>query len=82
MMTESTDDLEKANINRESHVKEDSEYVRLVIRNERTDEVKTSQFQSQSRKEAIVWWIKAIIWCIFSVIIVLVSIKWGAPFFF
>lgn len=81
MMPESTDDLEKANISSESHVKEDSEYVRLVIRNERTD-VETSQSQSQSRKEAIVWWIKAIIWCIFSVIILLVSIKWGVPFFF
>ncbi|KAG5625839.1 hypothetical protein H5410_011057 [Solanum commersonii] len=82
MMPESTDDLEKAYISSESHVKEDSEYVRLVIRNERTDEVGTSQSQSQSRKEAIVWWIKATIWCIFSVIILLVSIKWGVPFFF
>ncbi|KAH0766832.1 hypothetical protein KY285_002703 [Solanum tuberosum] len=54
MMPEWTDDLEKANISSESHVKEDSEYVRLVIRNERTDEVGTSQSQSQSRKEAII----------------------------
>lgn len=82
MMSESTDDSDKANINCESPVKEDSEYVRLVIRNERTDEVETSQSQSQSRKEAIVWWIKAIIWCILTVIIVLVFIKWGTPFLF
>lgn len=82
MMPESTDDSEKANINHESHVKEDSEYVRLVIRNERSDEVGIPQSKSQSRKEAIVWWIKAMIWCIFTVIILLVSIKWGAPIFF
>lgn len=81
-MRESTDDSDKANINRASHVKEDSEYVRLVIRNERTDEVETSQSQSQSRKEAIIWWIKAIIGCIFTVIILLVFLKWGAPYLF
>lgn len=82
MMPESTDDSDKANINRESQGKEDSEYVRLVIRNARTDEVETSKSESQSRKEAIIWWIKAIIGCIFTVIIVLVFIKWGGPFFF
>ncbi|KAM3377862.1 TVP38/TMEM64 family membrane protein [Capsicum galapagoense] len=82
MMPETTDDSDKANINRESQGKEDSEYVRLVIRNARTDEVETSKSESQSRKEAIIWWIKAIIGCIFTVIIVLVFIKWGGPFFF
>ncbi|XP_009775330.1 uncharacterized protein LOC107827372 isoform X2 [Nicotiana tabacum] len=82
MMPESTDDSDKANTNRESQVKEDSEYVRLVIRNERTSEVETSQSQSLSRRESIIWWIKAIIGCIFTVIILLVFIKWGAPFLF
>ncbi|KAJ8572723.1 hypothetical protein K7X08_009234 [Anisodus acutangulus] len=53
-MPESTDYSDKANINHESQVKEDSEYVRLVIRTERTDEVETSESQSQSRRGSII----------------------------
>ncbi|KAL7124965.1 hypothetical protein ABFS83_14G084200 [Erythranthe nasuta] len=57
-----------------------SEYVRLVIPNElRAHEVDTES-ESQSRKNPLVWWIKAAVWCLITVLLLLIFAKWGIPF--
>ena len=67
----------------EHHVREDSEYVRLVISDEpRAPEFDISQLQSRARIKAFIWWIKALIWCLVITILLLVLVKWGVPFLF
>ncbi|KAL8027302.1 hypothetical protein ABFX02_14G086800 [Erythranthe guttata] len=57
-----------------------SEYVRLVIPNElRAHEVDTES-QAQSRKNPLVWWIKAAVWCSITILLLLIFAKWGVPF--
>lgn len=63
-------------------VRGESEYVRLVVSDEpRTAEADTLQPQAPT-KWSLMWWIKAIIWCSSTVIILLALLKWGVPFIF
>ncbi|KAL3538415.1 hypothetical protein ACH5RR_001781 [Cinchona calisaya] len=60
----------------------ESEYVRLVISDEpRTAEADTLQPETPA-KSSLLWWIKAMIWCFSTIIILLVLLKWGVPFLF
>lgn len=65
------------------HVREDSEYIRLVISNEtRTTEADMLQPQPEARIKSFFWWVKALIWCIVIIILLLIFVKWGVPFLF
>lgn len=65
------------------HVREDSEYVRLVISNE-TNRVEADILQPQSEAgvKSFWWWIKALAWCLVTIACVLIFLKWGVPFLF
>ncbi|KAK6267904.1 hypothetical protein QUC31_012064 [Theobroma cacao] len=83
-MPNSSEDLEKQSTNSGHHVREDSEYVRLVTSDEEPTamEMDTLQPQPPTRSNSFVWWIKAIVFCIFTLILLLIFLKWGVPFLF
>ncbi|KAL9451926.1 hypothetical protein AB3S75_013496 [Citrus x aurantiifolia] len=65
------------------HVKEDSEYVRLVISDDpRPAEGDTLQPQPETRTKSPIRWIRILALCILLVIIILIFLKWGVPFLF
>ncbi|KAK4270587.1 hypothetical protein QN277_019376 [Acacia crassicarpa] len=65
------------------HVRENSEYVRLVISGEpRAIEAETLQPQAETRVKSFLWWIKVFLWCLVIVILAIVLVKWGLPFVF
>ncbi|KAK6121249.1 hypothetical protein DH2020_045023 [Rehmannia glutinosa] len=77
---DSTEQLEKKHDNSRGQIREDSEYVRLVIPNGvRLPEADTES-QTQSSKRSLKWWIKAMIWCSITIILLLIFVKWGVPF--
>ncbi|XP_057469112.1 uncharacterized protein LOC130758275 [Actinidia eriantha] len=79
-MLDSADKLEKDILNGRSRVRADSEYVRLVI----SDEPRLSDtLQPQAEtKKSFIWWIKAILWCFITILLILLFVKWGVPFIF
>ncbi|KAK6121288.1 hypothetical protein DH2020_044991 [Rehmannia glutinosa] len=77
---DSTEQLEKKHENSRGQVREDSEYVRLVIPNGvRVPEADTES-QTRSSKRSLKWWIKAMIWCSITIVLLLIFVKWGVPF--
>ncbi|XP_004300053.1 PREDICTED: transmembrane protein 64 [Fragaria vesca subsp. vesca] len=81
-MMSSSEDSEK-NANSVHHVREDSEYVRLVISNEtNTLEADVLQSQSEAGAKSFWWWIKALALCLVTIILLLIFLKWGVPFLF
>ncbi|KAJ4717674.1 SNARE associated Golgi protein family [Melia azedarach] len=65
------------------HVKEDSEYVRLVISDEpRAAEADILQSQQDTRSKSFFRWIKALALFILILAVILIFIKWGVPFLF
>ncbi|XP_042062548.1 TVP38/TMEM64 family membrane protein slr0305-like [Salvia splendens] len=67
----------------ETHAKgrEDSEYVRLVKPSElRKPEPEILESQRQETNGSQMWWVKTIIWCLITVILLLILAKWGLPF--
>lgn len=81
-MPELTDELKKNHANSGCQVREDSEYVRLVIPSElRKCEPDILESQGQEEREGSrIWWVKTTIWCSLTVIILLIFVKWGLPF--
>lgn len=80
-MPDSAEMFGKAHTNT-AGVRGESEYVRLFISDEpRTAEAVSLQPQASSRRSRI-WWIKALIWCSSTIVILLVLLKWGLPFVF
>ncbi|KAF7127679.1 hypothetical protein RHSIM_Rhsim11G0112000 [Rhododendron simsii] len=70
-------------LNDQNQLREDSEYVRLVISNEpRLDEGVALQPQAETKYRSYVWWIKAISWCFIVILVLLIFVKWGVPFLF
>ena len=68
----------------ETHAKgrEDSEYVRLVKPSEvRKPEPEILESQRQETNGSRMWWVKTIIWCLITVLLLLILAKWGLPFF-
>ncbi|XP_061357261.1 uncharacterized protein LOC133301629 [Gastrolobium bilobum] len=83
MMTQESSEVLEKHANSGSHVRGDSEYVRLVISDEpRAVEDEILQPRAESRMKSFCWWMKAFLWCFVSVILALVLVKWGVPFFF
>lgn len=78
-MPDSTES-EKTHNNTRAQIREDSEYVRLVIPNELKVPDAHAEPQAQSRRRSLIWWIKAIIWSVITIILLLVFVKYGVPF--
>ncbi|KAL1558804.1 transmembrane protein 64-like [Salvia divinorum] len=80
-MPDLTEEPEKIKQNEsKAQVKEDSEYVRLVVPDElRTHETYTIS-PTQPRKRSFAWWIRAIIWTSLTMVLLLVFVKYGLPF--
>ncbi|PIN22248.1 hypothetical protein CDL12_05045 [Handroanthus impetiginosus] len=72
--------LEENHFNEEVQEREDGEYVRLVMPNELRTAEADLESQTAERKRSLRWWIKAIVWCSITIIIILVFMKWGLPF--
>lgn len=82
-MPNSSEETDKLNTNSGHDVREESEYVRLVISNEaRLSEADILQPQAETRIKSFIWWLKALIFCVVNVIFLLIFLKWGAPFMF
>ncbi|KAL4655200.1 hypothetical protein ACB092_01G433300 [Castanea dentata] len=81
-MTSSSVEVAK-HANSGHHVRENSEYARLVISNElHSVETDLLQPQAEARTKSFMWWIKAFLWCMVVIIFLFVSLKWGVPFIF
>ncbi|XP_010245405.1 PREDICTED: transmembrane protein 64 [Nelumbo nucifera] len=82
-MPNSSEGHEKLRANSSHHVREESEYARLVISdNPSTSEVEFLQPQVESRSKSLVWWMKALLWFCVLIIVLLIFLKWGVPFLF
>lgn len=76
-------ELEKNVPNIGSRIIEDSEYVRLVISDEPiTVEADNLHSRTERGTKPLIWWIKALLLCFLSIIILLAFLKWGMPFLF
>ncbi|KAK3022158.1 hypothetical protein RJ639_045353 [Escallonia herrerae] len=75
-------ELGKQTTNTRNQGREDSEYVRLVISNEPRILEADNLRPQQRRNKSCIWWIKAIILCFATIIILLTFAKWGVPFVF
>lgn len=81
-MTSSSVELAR-HANSGHHVRENSEYTRLVISNElHSVETEILQPQAEARTKSFMWWIKAFLWCMVVIIFLFISLKWGVPFIF
>ncbi|GAA0139409.1 hypothetical protein LIER_00960 [Lithospermum erythrorhizon] len=73
----------EGNAESSGQLKEDNEYVRLVINDHpNSGESNSSLTQEHIRRSSLTWWIKATIWCVLSLIVLLSFVKWGVPFLF
>ncbi|KAL6494446.1 hypothetical protein OROGR_031246 [Orobanche gracilis] len=61
-------------------VREDGECERLIIPNEPTPESGSLEPQTQERRKSLAWWLKAILLCLITVILLIMFLKWGLPF--
>ncbi|KAG7973514.1 hypothetical protein I3843_06G000100 [Carya illinoinensis] len=65
------------------HVRENSEFARLVISREPSSvEADVLQAQAEARTKCFMWWVKALLWCMVIIIFLLMFLKWGLPFLF
>ncbi|CAA2980261.1 transmembrane 64-like [Olea europaea subsp. europaea] len=80
-MSDSAKESEGNRVHSGGQMREDSEYVRLVMPDElRISEPDTLESQPQASTKSLTWWIKAITWCLFTIVVVLIFLKWGVPF--
>ncbi|KAJ4957065.1 hypothetical protein NE237_013848 [Protea cynaroides] len=80
-MPNSSEELRKHSANSRNHIRDDSEYIRLVISNEpRIAEVDVLQTQVGTRFKSLIRWMKAFLWCCILIVLLLVFFKWGVPF--
>lgn len=79
-MPDSTEEAGIKQNNSKVQVKEDSEYVRLVVPNELRTHETYAVSPTQPRKRSSIWWIKAIIWSSITIILLLVFVKYVVPF--
>lgn len=81
-MLDRPEKLEKG-LNGRNQLREDSEYVRLVVSNEpRIVEGDALQPRAETKYKSFIWWMKAIFWCFIVLVVVLIFVKWGVPFLF
>ncbi|KAL6531498.1 hypothetical protein OROMI_027861 [Orobanche minor] len=80
MKKQDSTELDKKHDNNRGQVREDSEYVRLVIPSEQRVPESDTESQTQSRRKVLIWWIKFVIWCSITLTFLLVFVKWAVPF--
>jgi len=81
-MPDRPEKLEKG-LNDRNQLREDSEYVRLVVSNEpRVVEGDALQPRAETKYKSFIWWMKAVFWCFIVLVVVLIFVKWGVPFLF
>lgn len=66
------------------NVREDNEYVRLVISSELGTAANDDGLQprAETRHKSFTWWIKVLTWCTVTIVLTLIFVKWGVPFLF
>lgn len=65
------------------HVRHNSEFARLVVSSEPSSvDADVLEAQAEARTEGFMWWVKALLWCMVIIIILLMFLKWGLPFLF
>lgn len=75
--------FDKGNAESRGQLKEDNEYVRLVVNDQPNSwESNSLLTQEQTRRSYLTWWIKASILCVLSLIVLFGFVKWGMPFLF
>ncbi|XXG80296.1 hypothetical protein AAC387_Pa09g1204 [Persea americana] len=80
-MSRPFEEVGKHNANSRQHMREDSEYVRLVLSDEPSiEEVDILHSRSTEKYKSLTWWIKALLGFTVSTVFLLISIKWGVPF--
>ncbi|KAF8394777.1 hypothetical protein HHK36_020992 [Tetracentron sinense] len=80
-MPNSSEELGKHSANSGYHMREESEYIRLVVSNEPTmANVNILHPPAEARLKSLIWWIKALSWCVVTIIFLLIFLKWGVPF--
>ncbi|XP_038709846.1 transmembrane protein 64-like [Tripterygium wilfordii] len=78
-----SEELGKEDANSRHYSREDNEYVRLVISNEPgATEADTLPSQANTRIDAFIWCIRALLLSILFIICLLILLKWGVPFVF
>ncbi|XP_022721127.1 uncharacterized protein LOC111278770 isoform X2 [Durio zibethinus] len=82
-MSNSSKEQEKQSTNSGHDMREDIEYVRLVTSDEPTAAaIDILQPQPPTRGNTFIWWIKAFVFCVFTLLLLLIVLKWGVPFLF
>uniref|UniRef100_A0A7N0RFU9 VTT domain-containing protein n=1 Tax=Kalanchoe fedtschenkoi TaxID=63787 RepID=A0A7N0RFU9_KALFE len=69
----------------ENNLKEENELVRLVISDDDDTGILDEPISlppAEKRINSFIWWMKAAIWCIMGLIVILLFLKWGLPFLF
>ncbi|VVB03881.1 unnamed protein product [Arabis nemorensis] len=71
------------NLDSVRHMREDNEYVRLVVAHEAAAaESVLTVSQSEARSKRLMWWLKVLGLSAFALLLTLVFAKWGVPFVF
>ncbi|KAF8401187.1 hypothetical protein HHK36_012118 [Tetracentron sinense] len=79
-MTNSFEELGEHHANSGHHMREDSECVSLVMSNEPTmANIDILHPQVETRHKYLIWWIKALSWCVVTIFFLLIFLKWGVP---
>ena len=82
-MSSSSEVLEMKNENSDQHTREDSEYERLVMSNDRrTVDVNVLQPPQKSKYKSLTWWMKVFFGGLIGILLSLIFLKWGVPFAF
>ncbi|XP_058076711.1 uncharacterized protein LOC131225240 [Magnolia sinica] len=81
-MSTPSKELREHGDNSEQLMKEDSESVRLFMSDEPiVAEVDVIRARATKRHKSFIWWMKTLLWCMFSIVFLLIFVKWGIPFF-
>lgn len=71
------------NLDSVRHMREDNEYVRLVVAHEAAAaETVLTVSQSEARSKRLMWWLKVLGLSAFALLLTLIFAKWGVPFVF
>ncbi|KAK6915804.1 SNARE associated Golgi protein [Dillenia turbinata] len=82
-MMRSSAELGDFSTNSVQHVREDSEFVRLVVSSgSGIAEHDSMQPHTKARIKSLSWWIKALMICVITIILLLIFLKWAVPFLF
>lgn len=80
-MSRASEGAEKNHSNSQQLMREDSEYVRLVLSDEpNIEEVDRLHSRTPEKYKSLTWWIKVLLGFTVSIVLLYISVKWGVPF--